>query len=72
MTDRYPMPYMMHADAVSIGLTPYAVYGGKVYSFTDKAGKLVPHGTQEYRLAYEEARATELEAIANRARARGA
>lgn len=71
MNDRHAMPYMSTADCESIGCQPYAVYGGKVYSFMD-GEKLVPHGTQNYRLAFEEARAAGLVKLAAAAGARGA
>jgi hypothetical protein len=72
MSDRHAMPYMTPEDCRSIGCEPYAIYGGKVYSFKDQNSKLVPHGTQPYRLAHEEARATQLMRMASFAGARGA
>jgi len=55
MTDRHAMAYMLNDECVAIGLTPYAVYGGKVYSFKDSAGTVHPHGCVRYAEALEQA-----------------
>ncbi len=48
MTDRYPMPHMSFDGCRSIGCEPYAIYGGKVYSFRDVSGQVVVHGSIRY------------------------
>lgn len=71
MNDRHAMPYMLHDECVALGFTPYAVYGGKVYSYHDKAGTLVPHGTVTYGRALEEAAHSMMMRAAALAGARG-
>lgn len=47
-----PTDFMTTEECETRGLTPYAVYGGKVYSFVDRCGRCVVHGTPMYRLAF--------------------
>lgn len=54
MNDRHAMRYITHAECVGMGLEPYAVYGGKVYSFKDAEGNTHPHGGAIYALAVKE------------------
>jgi len=47
-----PTGFMSVQDCEVRGLKPYAVYGGKVYSFLDRFERCVSHGTPMYRLAF--------------------
>jgi hypothetical protein len=54
MTDRHAMEYLTYDECRALGHTPYAVYGGKVYSYRTRSERLVPHGTPGYALALAE------------------
>lgn len=54
MNDRHAMRYITHAECCGMGFEPYAVYGGKVYSFKDSDGVVHPHGGKIYGLAVAE------------------
>jgi hypothetical protein len=42
------MRHFVTSELSQIGLEPYAVYGGKVYSFKTKGGTVIPHGSEAY------------------------
>ena len=47
------MRYMTYDECVKLGYTPYAVYGGKVYSFVC-LGFVIQHDSQDYADALEQ------------------
>lgn len=56
MTD---MPYLTYDQCVTLGLTPYAVYGSKVYSFLDD-GQTIPHGSVSYAIELDRLKLLEM------------
>lgn len=48
------MRYFLHSQCGAAGIEPYAVYGGKVYSFKTKDGTVVPHGSDAYAAALDQ------------------